>query len=290
MDISRALPVQKYAQAAAHSRSSEFRAKRDEAIANIRNWSKHPDVNKQFPPAVWFGYGKDAMAVSILLEAANIDFTALVILNGGDLPQHELVFPEFDRFLDFRKIVFETELRYIEYLYDAKDWGLLNGMTTKSGQPINYWDLGEMADMVYWDVDLRFWGEYEQFQPDVLYFSGRRAAESMERYYEVKNKGPMHRVGDKALEVWIAYPLYNWRDIDVWALLVSLNCPVSPVYSMHDIPQKGGKQAFPRTYWYPEPVLMNGQYFKWLARYAPAQLRELTECFPEIEVKLRSGS
>lgn len=288
MLVSQALPQKKYVAALAHSSTPEFRKKRDTAIARIREWAASPQINRRYPPAIWFSYGKDSMTTLILCSMADVDVTALYIENGGDLPQHQIVFDEFDRFLDYRKIVYETEYRYIDYLAIAKDWGRMNGVKTKDGKDIDFWDLGSMMDVVYWEVSDQFVGEYSNFEDDALYFSGKRGAEAMDRFYKFKSHGPFFREGDNNYHTFSGNPIYDWRDIDVWAFLISVNCPVSPIYSYHAIPQKGGKQQFPRTYWYPEPVLMNGIYYRWLAHYAPAQLKEMLEFFPEIGSRLQN--
>jgi hypothetical protein len=48
---------------------------------------------------------------------------------------------------------------------------------------------------------------------------------------------------------------------------------------------KQGNKAFPRTLWYCTPEILCSQYHKWLAFYAPVQLKQLCELFPEIQAK-----
>jgi hypothetical protein len=294
MEISRALPTKKYVTAAAHAQTPEFKQKRDRAIANIRKWASHPSVNKRVVPAVNFGYGKDGMATVILLKMAGIPFTSLTVVNGGDLPCHALVYPEFDRFIgNMKQVKYETEKRYVDYMVECLRWGQKNGMTKADGDLIDYWDMGSMTDVFSWYIADRFWGVYGAPQNDILLFSGKRGAEAMDRFYLFKRQGPFHQVEHKSKEedstysYWAGYPLHDWKDVDVWALLVSHNCPISEIYSYHQIPQKGGKQAFPRTYWYAEPLLMNAQFYRWLAHYAPAQLKELIDFFPEIDERIK---
>lgn len=289
MEIIKALPIKKYAAAAAHARTREFKNKAKSAIANIREWVNAPGTNRTFPPAVYFGYGKDSMAMAILLKTAGVKFTALTVLNGADLPAHELVFPDFDRFIgEMEHIIYRPEKRYIEYLAQYIYWGQDNSVTKANGELIDFWDGGSMMPIVYWYTADRYWGEYGDFANDIVIFSGKRGAEAMDRFYMLQRKGAFHRVEEKGGDYtyWAAYPLHDWRDIDIWALLVTHNCPVSEVYSYNEIPQKGGKQSFPRTYWYCEPVLMNAQYYRWMAHYAPAQLKEMIDFFPEIKTRV----
>ena len=295
MKIIDALPRKKYLDALKHSKTPGWSRKKKAAIAYCQEWAASPEINKSQLPELLFGYGKDSSALFLLLKMAGVKFRPITVLNGGDMPQHELVFPEFDKFIDMSQyphVIHRTEYRYVEHLAALVQWGRDNGMTHK-GKPISYWNMGPLLDELYWVTADSFMGEASGFEDDVLMFSGKRTSEAMDRFYEVDRNGPFFRDGDEkgryAFTWFNGYPIHDWKDIDVWALLVSEDVPISPVYSFHEIPQKLGKQRFPRTYWYPEPPLMNGTYYKWLARYCPAQVRELDELFPEIRERLTQG-
>lgn len=286
MKIAEALPAKKFAAALHHSQTPAWKAKRDEAIINLKTWLVDPRLERGRLPVVMFSYGKDSSAIAILMKAAKLEFEAFHILNGGDFPTHESIFPEFDAWYgQFNMNRRETSERYVDTLFDLVLWGEEH-VGEHDGQPISFWNLGPLEDQLYWLTADRFMLEYPS---DTLFISGKRCSEQMQRYYEVQRNGPFYRDGEGGYHWWYAYPLHNWRDIDVWALLVTEDCPVSPVYSWHRIPQKGGKQAFPRTYWYPEPILMNGNFYRWLAHYCPAQLAEMDRRFPEIRERLVKG-
>lgn len=298
MQIQKALPLKKLVAAKARSETPEWKRLRDQAIHDIRTWVRNPAINRKVKPCAWFGYGKDGSALMILLKMAGVPFVSRTIDNGGDIIQHYDIYDEFDAWYgDCQRLFHQTVGTYAEILKELIDWGQLNQVRKKSNpnEVIDYWDMGSLEEILLWRVSGQFWDDYS-LENDILVFQGHRGAEAMDRFYKFQKNGIFYREtsvepkgDDPGMSYWCANPMGKWRDIDVWALLVSENAPVSPVYSMHDIPQKGGKQAFPRTYWYPEPQMMNTQYYLWLARYAPSQLKELTDWFPEIPARLKKG-
>ena len=291
MDIAKALPVKKYAQALQHSRTQEWRDKRDQAIADINVWLKTPDINRDLAPALWDSYGKDGTTVKWLLRAAGIDFQPLSIDCGGELPPHWLCVPEIDKyFSDVRPTIwYRTEKRFIEIVQDVLYWGRLNDVRKKTGELIDFFDLGALHDEVDYQCNGRFLLEYAGGieAQNVVYFCGYRAAEQMDRYYEIQRMGlwQRHKMADPDVYSYRGLPIGRWRDIDVWALLASENVPVSPLYSMHEVPQHGGKHAFPRTQYYCHAWGFNSNYVRWLQRYFPAQLKEIMDTFPEVREK-----
>lgn len=293
MLIQKALPVDRFAKAAAHSRSPEFLKKRDEAIARLREWYKHPDINRRHMPCVWFGYGKDGMAVLLLLKMAGIKhFVSLVLRNGGDIAGHELIYPEFDRYFgQFNKVEYITQRRYIEYIYDYLTWGRAYGCKKKGSQElIDFFDWGAMYDSITYETVSRYQFAYGDSEDKIMNIWGERAAEGMERAFAIKNYGLFSLTDGNSkgmMSYYRALPIGDWKDIDVWALLVSENCPVSSVYSMHQLPQKSGRGAFPRTFWYCSPHIFSSTFYKWMAHYIPSQLKEMLDLFPEIQGRLR---
>lgn len=292
MEIIKALPITKYAAAYSHAQTRGFLERRDSAIQAIREAVRHPQINHLYPAAAWGGYGKDSCAIMILLKLAGVEWVALSVFNGGDLPVHEAYCPEFDRFLgDHRHTIYRTERRYVDYLVEARRFGRNNGMTKKNGSLIDYWELGAMDDYVNWNIDGQFSDLYASGESDILMLYGNRKAEEQWKNNEfIRRKDQsLFRVESKGgLPYWDLEPLMGWRDIDVWALLISEGAPCSPIYSMHQVPQRVGKNAFPRTLWYPSSFLMNATYYKWLAFYAPALLDELNRLFPELPAKMKA--
>ena len=284
MRIIDALPPEKYAKAAAHARTAEFLQKRDTSIRLIREWMRLPYINKKVPPALWFSYGKDSMAVSILLKMAGVGFTPLTVHNGGDVPAHELIYEEWDRWFGHSGTIFRTPYRYVEYIRELIDWGVANGITKKDGTLVDFFDLGPLEEALLWNVSLRFDSTYAADQEDVVFFWANRGAEGMYKYYKLKQYGLLQRWGGEkgGLPYFQAEPIGFWRDIDVWALLVSADAPISPVYSMHALPQRSGKNTFPQTLWYPSSVYMGSTFYKWMSHYCPSQLAEMLQLFPEI--------
>ena len=292
MKIIDALPPHRYAKAAAHARSDDFKRLKAKTIKRVQQWYADPRVNQNVLPGLWFGYGKDSMAGALILKLAGLDFCHLTIDNGGDLPQHWLVKSEWEAF--FGKDLFfeeyETDRTYPEIIRAYLDWGNAYGLTTKEGKPLNFWDWGNVGKCITYEGLYQFHHLYGEGERNVMYLWANRGGEGMERAFEIQREGllQLHDQDDKDLLPYIrALPIGEWKDIDVWALLISENSPISPIYSMHQIPQKKGNKAFPRTLWYCTPEILCSQYYKWLAFYAPAQLKELCKLFPEISLRFK---
>ena len=161
-------------------------------------------------------------------------------------------------------------------------------MKGEGGQPLNFWDWGDVGTSISYESIYQFHHLYGDGNPNVMYMWGARGAEGMDRQFEIARAGMLqfHDQDKKDLLPWVrALPLGDWLDMDVWALLVENESPVSPIYSMHQIPQKKGK-PFPRTLWYCTPETLCSTYYKWMARYAPVQLKELCDLFPEITARM----
>lgn len=286
MEISKALPLERYTKALTRSKSPEFLALHDKAIQEIREWLKDPRVNKKVKPACWCGGGKDSTAILLLLKLAGIDFVPQFIDNQGDLPMHYAYIPELMKWSgisDWK--IYKTEKRLIDCRYDLKQWGLLNGVTKKDGTDVDFFDLGPLEATYDWYAYGRYAFSYSSAD-GVAYVLGMRAGESMQRAFEIKHEGRFQfikREDPSPSTVCRLLPIGLWKDLDVWALLAKYNTPVSPVYSMHAVPQKQGRGAFPRTLYYCDPSVLSATYFKWLSVYCPGLLNELLEKFPEIE-------
>jgi 3'-phosphoadenosine 5'-phosphosulfate sulfotransferase (PAPS reductase)/FAD synthetase len=293
MEISKALPQKKYIEAAKRAKTDEFQALKNKTIERVRTWYDDPKINQDVIPGLWFGYGKDSMATAIILELAEVDYCNLIIDCGAELPRHYDVLPEWEDYINS----FGNGFYYEEYLTDDPfpliikkylGWGNSYGLKTKDGQPLNFWDWGEMRDSISYEAIYQFQHNYGDGNPNVMCMWGNRGAEGMERQFEISREG-LIQFRDQDKKDYLPYvrglPIGDWLDIDVWALLVEEDAPISPIYSMHQIPQKKGK-PFPRTLWYCSPEILCGTYYKWLARYAPVQLKELCDLFPEVSARL----
>lgn len=225
------------------------------------------------------------MATAIVMKDAGIPFTALVLDCFSDLPGHELVVPEFrDWFGNYDEVIYETEKTLFDYMVQWLDWARLNGAE------VNFFDWGPAESQIVWEISERFDSHYDEGTPGVMHVWGNRAAEGMERFYEAQRNGMFYLDGEEGKwgSYWRALPISDWRDVDVWALLASRQCPISNVYSKHDLPMGGGKKAFPRTVWWCAPEIMNPKYYRWLAHYYPALLLKLVTQFPEVKTKFES--
>jgi hypothetical protein len=286
--IVEALPLTRYASAAAHARTDKFLALKAKTIARVQEWYASLRVNQNVAPGLWFGYGKDSMATALILELADLDYCNLIIKNGAELPQHYLVEPEWAEYIgeSFYYEEYETDDDFPLIVKKYLDWGNAYGLKTEAGKPLNFWDWGDMGTSVSYETIYQFHHLYGEGEPNTMYMWGARGAEGMDRQFEIARAGmfQFHDQGNENLPYIRALPLGDWLDIDVWALLVSEDSPISPIYSMHQIPQKKGK-PFPRTLWYCTPETLCSQYYKWMAFYAPVQLKELCELFPEIQVR-----
>lgn len=283
MEISKALPTRKYTDALTHSQKPEFINKRNAAIARLKQWHREGIINSKEPPTLLFGYGKDSTAVFLLCRMAGIPFECFSIDNGGDLPQHYQYWAEFDAWAgDFPVAIGKTKERCVDTLKRLLVWGRKNGMTQKNGELINYFDLGEIYRLFSYETSERLFLDFSEKKKNTVQLWGGRASEQMSRAFELKREGFLSKTKTDKGYNYIARVIGDWRDIDVWALLVSVNAPVSPVYAMNAVPQHGGKQAYPRTQWYCFPEIFNAPYYKWLSYYAPALLAEMLDYFPEI--------
>ncbi|RAM47944.1 MAG: hypothetical protein C6Y22_30635 [Hapalosiphonaceae cyanobacterium JJU2] len=292
MRIVDALPPTRYASAAAHARTDQFKNLKAKTIKRVQQWYADPRVNQNVAPGLWFGYGKDSMATALILELAELNYTHLIIKNGADLPHHWLVETEWQEYLgEFYFEDYTTDRPFPNIIRAYLDWGNTYGVRTKEGKLLNFWNWGAVAESITYEALYQFHHLYGEGEENVMYLWGNRAGEGMERAYEIAREGlfQFHDQNEKDVLPYIrALPLGDWKDIDVWALLVSENSPISPIYSMHQIPQKQGNKAFPRTLWYCTPEILCSQYYKWLAYYAPVQLKELCELFPEIQARFTS--
>ena len=291
MRIIEALPPTRYAQAAAHARTDQFQNLKAKTIARIQQWYADPRVNQNVVPGLWFGYGKDSMAGALILKLAGLDFCHLTINNGGDLPQHWIVQSEWETYFgeDFYYEEYKTDRPFSQIIRAYLDWGNAYKLHTKEGKPLNFWDWGGVAASICYEAIYQFDHLYGEGEQNVMYIWANRAGEGMERAFEIQREGlfQFHDQDNGNLPYIRALPLGDWKDIDVWAFLVSEDSPISPIYSMHQIPQKQGNKAFPRTLWYCTPEILCSQYYKWLARYAPVQIQELCKIFPEISARFQ---
>jgi 3'-phosphoadenosine 5'-phosphosulfate sulfotransferase (PAPS reductase)/FAD synthetase len=288
MDIREALPTKKYTDALKHSTTPEFKAKVNAAIGRLQSWRVHPGVDQTTPAILHFSFGKDSQATAILARKAGIEFEGFVIDNLGDFPGHELIVPEFLEFFPgFDYVVAFNDKRYIDVIKYWLDWAKYYNVTDKKGKLPDFFDWGRVNDQICYEVVEQFELMSETGIAGSMRIWGNRGAEGMERYYEVQRHGMFYLVGgkDEPTSFWRCLPISDWRDIDVWALLVSENCPVSEIYSKHALPMGGGKKAFPRTVFWAAPEIWNPDYYKWLSYYYPALLKEAITKFPEIKAK-----
>ena len=298
MRVDKALPQLKYTTALKHSQSEKFQAKKEKTIKRVQDFYNDSRVNQNIIPALWFSFGKDSMATAIILRLANLPYVRLTIDNGGDLPIHWSVAPEWDKYV-VDNFKFNDPDEYELYTTDRDlpiivrsylDWGNAYGYRTKSGDLLNFWDWGLTAESIAYEAIYQFHFQYESDERNVLWLWGNKQGEGQDRAFEIARKGLLQHIDkDKAenLPYFRGLPIGDWQDIDVWALLISEYCPVSPIYSFHQIPQKGYSRRFPRTLCYCYPDILCTHFYKWLAKYAPIQLRELKELFPEIDERFK---
>ncbi len=282
MKIAKALPPKRMAAALKRSSSDEWKALYARSVARLQKWWASSDVDKSLNPALHFGYGKDAMATAILMKDAGVPFTALVIDCLSDLPGHEYVVPEFREWLgEYDEIIYATENSLFDYMVYWLNWA------KAQGSEVDYFNWGPAEGQITWEISGKFDLDYDGGRPGVMHVWGNRAAEGMKRFYEAKKKGLFWLDGEQGKfgSYWRALPISDWRDVDVWALLASRQCPVSSVYSQNRLPMGGGKKAFPRTVWWCAPDIMNPSYYKWLGYYYPALLKKLVNQFPEVKAR-----
>ena len=284
MQINKALPQKRLAQALKRANSSGWKQLYKKSVERLKRWWDTPGVNRDIVPALHFGYGKDAMATAIVMKDAGVPFTALVIDCFSDLPGHELVVPEFRNwFGEYDEIIYETEKGLLDYMLQWLGWARDNGVD------VDYFNWGPAESQIAWEIGGQFDMHYDEGVPGVMHVWGNRKAEAMERFYEAQKHGIFYLDGEegKTGSYWRALPIADWKDMDVWALLASRQCPISNVYSKHALPMGGGRKAFPRTVWWCSPEIMNPKYYKWLAYYYPALLARLNQHFPEVKAKFQ---
>ena len=285
MDVQQVLPPALYAQVWARSQSASWRQRRDRAIALLREWFSSADINPNIPPALWFGYGKDAMAVAVLLNLAGLKTITLSLDNGGDIAGHWEVVKSFDRAVQHEPIWYYTDRPYVEVLADLLQQAKDDGYVLDDDEtPLNFFNLGELEEEVAWEVRNKFFMPYTQEQSDVLYLWGNRNDEESARAEETLKHGKLYRIHWGEQTFWRGNPIANWDEIDVWALLLSEDIPVSSIYAMHDLPQieEDSPSPMPRTLWYPSSDTYTQAFDRWLAHYSPQQHHDLIEHFPEI--------
>lgn len=293
MDIREALPPKKYSDALKHSTTPEFKANVAKAIERLRKWRVAPGVAQDIPAILQFGFGKDAMAAAIVLAKAGIKFEGFVIDNLGDFPGHELVVTEWEKFMpDFNYVVAASTRRYIDVIKYWLDWAKYYNVTDKKGKLPDFFDWGRVGDQICHELVGQFELLGETGVPGTMRVWGNRGSEGMERFYEVQKRGMFYLVGqpEEDTSFWRCLPISDWRDIDVWALLVAENCPISPIYSKNEVPMGGGRKAFPRTVFWAAPEIWNPNYYRWLGYYYPALLKEAIDKFPEIKTRFDSKS
>jgi 3'-phosphoadenosine 5'-phosphosulfate sulfotransferase (PAPS reductase)/FAD synthetase len=298
MRIDKALPPEKYAKALVHSETDNFKNLKQKTIKRVQDFYKDPRVNQNIIPALWFGFGKDSMALAIILRLAELDYVRLTIDNGYDLPIHWSVIPEWDKYItdnfkwnepDIYQL-YTTDRPHPQIVRAYLDWGNSYGIRTKEGKPLSFWDWGEMRDSINHEAVFQFHFLYEEEEKNVLWLWANRQGEGQERAFEIAKKGLLQHCDnndENLLPFFRSLPIGDWKDIDVWALLISEYSPISPIYSFHQIPQKAHNKAFPRTIGYCFPELLCSTFYKWLAKYAPVQLKELNKLFPEIPAKFK---
>lgn len=258
-------------------------------LAEVLDVFQNYPYNRNVRPALWTGYGKDATACYLLLRAVGVEFNCLFIDNQGDIPQHYCVIPDFYSWVarqgwGYDTIVYRTEKRHIDYVKWYRDHGRNNNYQKKKGGLVDFFDLGNLNVPLSWDINNRFSFAYSD-QDDVLYIEGDRAGEYIYRFEHFRKYGKCYRDESGSPTFYKFQPVADWSDVDIWALLIKHDVPVSPVYSFHQVHQHGGKQRFPRTLWYASADLMNEIYWKWLRTYAPACAQEMLDFFPEIGMR-----
>lgn len=301
MRIDKALPPDKYAKALKHSQTDDFINLKKKTIKRVQEFYKDSRINQNIAPALWFSFGKDSMALAIILRLAELDYVRLTIDNGCDLPIHWSVIPEWDNYVTHNfnwhdpdeYELYTTDRPHPQIVRAYLDWGNAYGFRTKENKLLNFWDWGEVAESIAHEAIYQFHFLYEDEEPNVLWMWANRQGEGQERAFEIARKGLLQHIDKdnaEALPYFRALPLGDWKDIDIWALLISEYCPISPIYSFHQIPQKKGNKSFPRTLGYSSPEVLCSTFYKWLAKYAPIQLKELNKLFPEIQAKFKAKS
>jgi len=292
MKLIDALPTTKYINALRHSTSDLFQKNKKNAINRVRQMYADPITSKKVSPGIWFGGGKDSLALSIVVALSGIEATHLSLDNGGDVYGHGQIFTEWRKFYKDKwgslpkHKVYKTEKRYPYIIKDFLEWGKVYGY-----EDLNFWNWGQLSEAIIYEAIEKFDGEY-MTDKNVLFLWGNRAGEGQERAFEISKKGIFQKISqDNALEMPYlrGLPIGDWKDIDVWALLIEQNCPISPIYSYNSIHQKKGNRAYPRTLWYCSPDVLCSQFYRWLAMYSPVQLTELCTLFPEIPERLNKS-
>lgn len=288
------LPAARLAAIQKHMDTPEFVAKFNTAIDDIQTFDKHEKVNQDVPTTIWVSYGKDSMALWLLCELAEIEYTPCFIYNFLELPQHYLIIDEFHEWLGTPLAkTFVTEHRGIDYLklslQLARQQRLEKGTTNKP--PITFFDPQEAYSLFYDLVISQFHWDHIDKKPDTLHMWSTRACEGMGRQWEFSKNGKFFQPGfskkNGQTPLWRGLPIGNWQDLDVWAFLLMLGAPVSPIYGMHELSQRGaGRNYYPRTLWYCDPHIFGVQFCKWLKKYAPGCLAEVMQYFPEVKAKL----
>lgn len=290
------LPTARIAAIKAHVAKPEFVKKVKTAIADLRAFVKHPGVNQDVTPTIWVSYGKDSMAMWLLCEEAGIKYIPCVIDNNLEFPQHYSVFEEFDNWLGIPPIkTFTTERDGIDYLAEALDIARSDRKSKKptTKPPIDFFNPQEAYDIFYSFVAGRFHWEHIGKNKNTLHLWSTRGSEGMGRQWELSRCGklfqPSFSLKPGQTPIWRGLPVGDWQDLDIWAWLMVYNPPVSPVYGMNELPQRGvGRNAAPRTLWYCDSHVFNPTFVRWLKKYAPAQLSEVIQYFPEVKEKLLS--
>jgi 3'-phosphoadenosine 5'-phosphosulfate sulfotransferase (PAPS reductase)/FAD synthetase len=306
------LPNSRLAAIRSHMSKPEFKVKVKTAIADIREFITHEGVNQEVPLTAWGSYGKDSMAMWLLCELAEIDYYPAFINNALELPQHYTVVEEFDAWLGRGEATtYNTEYRGIDYLelslwhcrrkreekqqqWEEKRSQSKEGQTMKAisnKPPLTFFDPQEAYDLFYSFVIGEFHWDHIGDDRNTLHMWGTRASEGMGRQWELSKNGKLFQPGfslkKSEIPIWRGLPIGDWSDMDVWAFLMNMEAPVSPIYGMNEISQRGqGRNYWARTLWYCDPHIFSPHFAKWLKKYAPAQLSEVIERFPEVKERL----
>lgn len=281
-----------------HANSEKFKKRVRLTIAEIKSFANHPGINKNVPPNIWVSYGKDSTALWLLCVLANIEFVPCFIDHRMEIPQHYSFVEEWNDWVQDDSVVYTTEYDGIDYLWHSleshrrerrqqeKETGELS---TKP--PITFFEPQEAYASFYWLTTCRFMWQQIGTEENTLNFWSTRGSEGMGRQWELSKNGKMFQpawsLKKGETPVWRSLPVGDWQDLDIWALLLSFDAPVSPVYGMNEISQRGkGRNSYPRTVWYCDSHVFNVQFCKWLKHYAPACLSQVMTYFPEVGQKL----
>lgn len=292
------LPPSRLATIRAHQKQDSYKNKVKQAIVDLRSFRTHPGVNQDVAMTAWGSYGKDSMAMWLLCELAEVDYVAAFIDNDLEIPQHYSVVEEFDTWLGRGPATtYVTEQPGIDYL-EIMLWYCREERKKKEPKPgakpkppITFFEPQEAYDMFYNAVIGDFHWEHIGSDRNTLQLWSTRASEGMGRQWEYSKNGklfqPNFSLKKSQIPIWRGLPIGNWSDLDVWAFLLGMGCPVSPVYGMNEIPQRGqGRNFWARTLWYCDPHVFSPHFVLWLKKYAPAQLQEVIERFPEVKARL----